>query len=74
MKIKLNENALRQKMEEKGIKNYKQLAAESGVSENSLYSGRHRHGTYNKEILWLLSECLECSINDLVYAEWDDGA
>ena len=74
MKIKLDENKLREKMKEKGIKSLKELAEYCGIPKATVYTGRHRHRALSKESLWLISEGLDCSINDIVYADWGDGA
>jgi len=52
----------------------KDLARESGVSVNVLWHEINRTGTLSRENLWLISDYLECPINDFVYPEWEDGA
>lgn len=52
----------------------KDLARKSGVSVNVLWHEINRTGTLSRENLWLISDYLECPINDFVYPEWEDEA
>ena len=61
-------------MRQRGVNTLKDLARKSGVSVNVLWHEINRTGTLSRENLWLISDCLECPINDFVYPEWEDGA
>ena len=74
MKLKVDKAKLRIIMRQRGIKTLKDLAQKSGVSVNMLWHEINRTGTLSRENLWLISDCLECPINDFVYPEWEDGA
>ena len=71
MKLKLDETQLKRRMKEKGFRSLKDLAEYCGLPKATIYTGRHRHRALSKESLWLLSEGLECSINDIVYPDWE---
>ena len=71
MKVRIDEKKLRQKMQEKGIKGYKTLSKICGVSLSTIYASRSRYGMLSIENLWLLSEGLECTINDIVSPDWE---
>lgn len=72
MKIKLDVGRLRQIMRKRGIHTYKELAEQSGVSLYALWIEKNRTETLSKENLWLIADCLECTINDIVYPDWSD--
>lgn len=74
MKIKVDKAKLRIIMRQKGITTLKDLARKSGVSVNVLWHEINRTGTLSRENLWLISDYLECPINDFVYPEWGDEA
>lgn len=71
MKVRIDETKLRKRMQEKGIKSFKTLSEICGVPLTTIYSCRSRWGMCRIENLWLLSEGLECSINDLVSPNWE---
>jgi DNA-binding Xre family transcriptional regulator len=73
MKLKVDTFKLRSLMHERGIKSYKQLARESGVSLNCLWIELNRTGSMSRENLWLISDRLGCNINDFVYPEWEQN-
>lgn len=73
MKVKVDVSKLRSLMRTQGIRSYKQLAKECGVSPNTFWMSKSRD-KFSKEMLWLISERLGCSINDFVYADWEDSA
>lgn len=70
MKIKIDEKKLMERMKSKDIKSYKELAEICGIPLATLYTSRSSNKAPSKETLWLLSVGLDCSINDLVYADW----
>ena len=74
MKLKVDKAKLRIIMRQRGVSTMKDLARESGVSVNVLWHEINRTGTLSRENLWLISDYLECPINDFVYPEWEDGA
>lgn len=74
MKIKVDKEKLRIIMRQKGVTTLKDLARKSGVSVNVLWHEVNRTGTLSRENLWLISDFLECPINDFVYPEWGDEA
>ena len=74
MKLKVDKAKLRIIMRQRGVSTMKDLARESGVSVNVLWHEINRTGTLSRENLWLISDYLECSINDFVYPEWEDEA
>lgn len=73
MIIKVDVRKLRSLMKEQGITSYKQLAIESGVSPHTFWISKNRD-KFSKETLWLISERLDCSINDFVFPDWEDEA
>jgi DNA-binding Xre family transcriptional regulator len=74
MKLKVDKAKLRIIMRQRGIKTLKDLAQKSGVSKNAMWHEINRTGTLSRENLWLISDYLECPINDFVYPEWGDEA
>lgn len=74
MKLKVDKAKLRIIMRQRGVNTLKDLARKSGVSVNVLWREINRTGTLSRENLWLISDYLECPINDFVYPEWEDGA
>lgn len=74
MKIKVDIEKLYQLMAKRKIKSLTELSSQSGVSYNSLGRELLRTGTLSRENLWLISDYFECSINDFVYPDWEDGA
>lgn len=74
MKIKVDKAKLRIIMRKRGVTTLKDLARKSGVSVNVLWHEINRTGTLSRENLWLISDFLECPINDFVYPEWGDEA
>jgi len=74
MKIKIDEEKLKEKMSAKGVKSYKKLAEICGIPLQTIYTSRNVRRAASKETLWLLSEGLDCSINDIICVDWGDGA
>lgn len=74
MKLKVDKSKLRIIMRQRGVSTMKDLARKSGVSVNVLWHEINRTGTLSRENLWLISDYLECPINDFVYPEWEDEA
>lgn len=74
MRIKIDEKKLAELMEQRGIKTYRELAEVCGIPLGTIYTSRSIHNAASKETLWLISEGLNCSINDFVYPDWNDGA
>lgn len=74
MRIKIDEKKLKAKMVAKGIKSYKNLAEICGIPLQTIYTSRSLYRAASKETLWLLSEGLECTINDIICVDWGDGA
>ena len=72
MKVKLNVNRLRQIMRDRKIKTYTQLAEVCGISYSSFMGGKDRRGILSLELLWMISDELDVSINELVYPDWED--
>lgn len=72
MKLKVDKAKLTIIMRQRGIKTLKDLAQKSGVSKNAMWHEINRTGTLSRENLWLISDFLECPINDFVYPEWGD--
>lgn len=73
MKIKVDKAKLKILMGQKGIHTLTELAEKSGVSIDALWRAcRKRQETLSRESLWIISDYLECSINDFVYPDWED--
>ena len=64
MKIILNLDVLYRLMREHDIKTIRQLANESGMSEQALYCSLRRK-TLSKETYWKLAEFFGCHVEDL---------
>lgn len=73
MKVKIDTGRLRIYMRKRGIRTLKQLARECGLNPNNLYQANSR-GQFTSETLWLISDRLGCTINDIIYPDWEDGA
>lgn len=70
MKIKIDSQKLKRLMRKQGIKTFKQLALECGISLNVMWHERSRTGSLTTENLWLISDRLGVPINEFVYPEW----
>lgn len=70
MKIEIDQKKLKDIMQTKGIKNLKHLAVKCGIPLDMLYKAYQRK-SLSKECLWLISEELDCSINDFVVPNWE---
>ena len=65
MKIIINEEKLREYMLQNGVKNYKQLCQECGISYSAFASSKSRRYTVSAEIYWLVADRLQCHVEDL---------
>ena len=71
MKIKLNYLELQRRAEEKGIHRLSELCCNSGVAYVTLRNGKTFDRGISIETAWLLSEYLNCTINDIVTPVWE---
>lgn len=70
MKLEVNTERIVELMKSKGIRSKRQLADNCGIEWKTIYrlfAGR----VYCKEVLWLISEELDCSINEIVKPNWE---
>ncbi len=65
VKIIINEKNLLAYMKKNGIKNYRQLCRECGVSYSAFTSAKSRRYTLPIEMYWLLADRLQCHIEEL---------
>lgn len=72
MKVKFNKPQLKIAMKRNGIKTLKQLARECGINPNALYQANSRD-SFTAETLWLISDRLGVTINEITYPDWEDG-
>ena len=69
MKIVIDIEAVRRFMHRKGIRTYRQLCAESGISENQFRASVSKNSV-SKEMLWLIADSLECHMEEICKPDW----
>lgn len=69
MKLKANTGEILRRMEQKGIRSKAELAANCGLTERNIYM-MFRRNYFSKETLYLISDALGCTINDIVVPDW----
>ena len=70
MKIEADTDKILDLMRKRGIKNKRQLADNCGIDFRLIYMMFARRST-SKETLWLISDELGVSINDIVVPNWE---
>lgn len=69
MKLKVNTDEVLRRMQLKGIRTKAELAASCGIEKKNIYMMFGRN-YFSKETLYLISDALDCSINDIVVPDW----
>ncbi len=69
MKLRVRQEQIYKLMREQGIETVAQLARKSGLDERGIHQMFIRD-TFSKETLYLISDALGCTMNELVEPDW----
>lgn len=69
MKLEVNTDKIVELMKAKGIRTKRELADICGIEWRVIYR-MFANRTFSKETLWLISDELGCSINDITVPNW----
>lgn len=69
MKLRVNTDEVLRRMHQKGIRTKAELAINCGLEKKNIYMMFGRK-SFSKETLYLVSDALDCTINDIVVADW----
>lgn len=70
MKLEADTDKIIALMKKRGIKNKRELADNCGIDFRLIYTMFAR-GRMSKETLWLISDALGVTINDIVVPNWE---
>lgn len=70
IRLEIDIDKLRGKMQENGIKSFKELATNCGLPWRQIYMILYRQ-TFSKETLYFISQELNCSMEDIICLNWD---
>ena len=73
MKIKLDYDRVKAYGLNKGIKKISDLCKRAGVNYYAVLNNRYNGSGISIEIAWKLSNFLECTVNDIVKPEYEEG-
>lgn len=70
IRLEIDIDKLRAKMQENGIKSFKELAISCGLPWRQIYMILYRQ-TFSKETLYFISQELNCSMEEIICLNWD---
>lgn len=73
MKIKLDYDRVKAYCKGKGIKKFSDLCRNADVNYYAVLNNRYNKSGISIEIAWKLSQYLECTVNDIVTPEYEEG-
>lgn len=70
MKTYIDKNKLIEQMHLKGYEKYTDLCRDAGINYNTFY-GAIKNKMSSLNTAYLLADCLECYIDDIVSVDWE---